>query len=627
MTLNEKINKLLQNRVNSLVSLKGVSDAEVSFNEEADFHNEYLFGDGTNLGVVNFLELYYRELNLAVGRTATSPSLHAGLGTTKNSWITRFQSAVTLAGDGSLYPDSNADGVADDQINQTSAWLYNNGDQRQSTPLTEPLRSSFVSSIAGSVATDASDGRTSAYVYNTEPEALAAGQARADADNGVGLLGKRTQNADSSDTAPEITTEQDAALPNLWRYIVGSGGVDHLDYYNEPEKTNLENNLSSAVSVLQAYYDHLLTVEAAIQDLDAGNNTLFSESGMSSDIDTASELTNISSQKGNIQSLIIAFQGELGYFSSFTAGDDISGQVGYNRTTFNNKLSSIIPGLYNDANSHLSSRILEVEAIIGYENPSASFRKWLYFWVTQNIAKPTSPYVGLGGISTARSSQISSLSNSNAALNDLFGDSSQYLPTPSLVGTFLNPKINDSGVILQQRVNLLWLGSPAANKYKIFRKRKADLVSFSNDNWTDADFLDWQVSLNPDSGSIEIKYLDTSFVSGEQYVYRVQMFDSSSDGPASSLQRIDSFDSSSLQSKIFDDENEISVSSIVDGRMTVFEGHGLSRGGWILIRSDDLLVEDFFQIEAATEDIIVITDSITLGSSKIYKAFGVVRIP
>lgn len=641
MTFNEKVAKLLNDRVNALVSLKGVGDAEDSFNEEADFNNQYLFGDGTNLGIVNFFELYYKEMNLAVGRTATTPTLHIGVGSTKTSWINQFRSAATLAGDGSLYLDSNSDGVADDEINLASAWLHRNGDQGQSTPVISSLEDTYNSNtILGVSASATANDRTDGVLYDTIPLAESAAQSKAEAEQGIGLLGKRTQNSDSSDNFSTsemryetVTVVEDVGDPpvptnvDYYQFFIGANGADHPDYYNEPFKTALENNLSSSISALQSYYDHLLEIETAITAIDSETNTLFTESDMNNDINSSTELININSQKIAIGSALSDFQDELDYFSSFTASDDISSQTGYDRTTFNNKLNNIIPTLYSTVESYISSRIPQIETLIDLDSSPSdeplSFRKWLLFWVEQNIRKPISPYIGLNGIGTARSNQEALLSGTNNTLNTLFGDPTKYFPTPVLSGTFLNPKIDENGLILQQRVNLLWLGSPASNKYKIFRAKRGE-VAVSNDNWTDAYLLAWQVELNENSGSIEIQYLDTSFDANEKYIYRVQMFDTTSEGPPSPLEQIDSFESSSLQSKIYDDENEITTSSITSGRMTVSEGHGLSRGNWILVKSDNLAVEEFYQIDAATEDTIILSSPINAGSSKIYKAFGVI---
>jgi len=647
MTFQEKVDALKQDRTNTISAIRGINSSEVDLQESIDFNNQYLFGDGTHLGVVNFLELYYSELNLAVGRIATTPALHNGLDSTKNSWTSQFNSAVTTAGDGSLYLDGNSDGIADENINNSSAWLFQNGDQGQTNAGIKSEISS-INSALGASASNNSDSRISDYIYTSGDgtglddtvDALLAAQTRAQSDRGSGLLGKRTQNADENSEfvvepdpltgTQEIYTEEDPSDPGFWRYTVGYNGADTPHYFAEPERSNLINALDSIIIELQSYEAKIIEIEGYITSVDNGTNALFSEAGMDNDIDTATELINLGNLKTQIQSLITDYQSQSSYFSVFTASTDISGQVGYIEADFNNRLNTTISGLNSTLTSELNSRVTEVESFINLSDATLTlgFRKWLYFWVKENIQKPVSPYISLNGIGVAKTSQQNSLSNQNATLNTVSGNAEEYLVNAPMIGAFPNPKLDENGIILQQRVNLLWLGYPAANKYKIFRSPRSSIVSITNDNWTDATLLSWIITVNEDSGSIDIEYLDTTFLANTLYIYRVQAFDSTGDGPSSPLPRIDSFDSSSLQSKIYDEANGVALTDITSGRMTVPEGHEFQSGSWVYIVADDFSVEEFYLVSAVTEDTVILENtSLNLGASTIYRTFGVIQTP
>jgi len=134
MTFEEKVLKLLDNRSNALVSKKGTFQSETEAEAERDFNNEYLFGDGTDEGVVNILEAYYKEMNIGVGRTSSAPALQGGVGASKTSYLSQFTNAVDLNGDSAsgFYPP-DAYGIGAQNINMSSIWFTTSGDNGQTT--------------------------------------------------------------------------------------------------------------------------------------------------------------------------------------------------------------------------------------------------------------------------------------------------------------------------------------------------------------------------------------------------------------------------------------------------------------------------------------------------------------
>ena len=570
MTFEEKVQSILDKRTIALISKKGALQSEVDANGEKDFNNIYLFGDGTNEGVVNFFESYYRELNLAVGRTTSSPSLQGGIGTSQSAYLARFITAVDLNGDdatGFYPPDAYNIGAQD--LNYSSIWFTTNGDQGQTTGGIVGLGSSLTSATTN--------------LYNKRQEDL------------------------TGPTPPDYFPD---GLP------------DNPDYYDNPYRSNLLTAFTNLISGLNNYKTYLGTTITLLTKVQDDQNELVNITNSKLDY-PLSDISIMESLQLTIQDHIDDVTDEYNYFNSFSASNNISGQPGYNRTTFNTKLTSTLPSLTSGIGSTLTTRESQVKTALSYNSLSSGIRKWLIFWITQNIEKPIAPYVTLNGITGALNNAEKSITSSDNALNILYGDPTRYITTPRTLATYFDPTLDVDGLIIENKITYLWLGTPIANKYKIYRRSIVDTTVLNNDAWTDLDLLTWTITVNPETNNIDIEHIDDSVLSDTLYSYRAQIFDTD-EGPSSPLNRLDSFNSSSLQSRIYD-EDGYSVVSILDGEIDVGIEHGIVSGTFVYIK-DSFGADGIYQVIDISDTKIYIENSVVSSNTgTVHKTFGIMK--
>jgi len=132
--------------------------------------------------------------------------------------------------------------------------------------------------------------------------------------------------------------------------------------------------------------------------------------------------------------------------------------------------------------------------------------------------------------------------------------------------------------------------------------------------------------LNPDSGLVITSYVDSSVEGGTEYAYAVKAFDI--DDPEANIHRIDSFDSGSASSLVYDENESYTVDfveEIPSGlRLTLNEEHEFSAGEHIYI--DGLGFARINNISNARLDISRYSVS-QLDGATVYPAPGIVLIP
>ena len=509
MTYQEKIEKLFGDRGIALSSLSSAYKEEINKIDELNFYYSYLFGTGgNNIGLINILELYYKEINTSVGRTTSRPALHNGFGTSEAAWKNAFNLAVTVRGDdaeGFYPPDGN--NIGNKTFNENSDYLTTNLDNNETEGgIVSTLISGSAVRLAIGSAADTSTGKSSP-------------------DFGVGIIGQRT--ADNTEVETNEGTTEDPIIVTTY----GDGTTDNPDWYNTPYKTNFENALQNIINSLTSYKNYLDDIKGYLEYIQNGEHAQFEEASMASDMPT-SDISAINTLQDNIQTHIDDLQEELDYFSSFTASDNIGGQTGYVRSEFDNKLNTTVPNILTAIVSTLQTRATNVRTNIDYNNTSGSFRKWIVFWIKQAIGKFNGPLITLDGIGdSVIPNAITSLTNANQALNIMFGPQYEnYLIKPEVFAAFFNPVLNEeTAQIITRRVGVVWLANIAANRYNIYRRKVNGLTSlFNNQEQWSGDFLiEEYAQTNDDQTMVRSDYMDEGgdLQNGGLFVYRVKSFD------------------------------------------------------------------------------------------------------
>jgi len=624
-TFNEKLESLKTDRTNALnQKVNAQLTKEEAFSEDS-FNSEYLFGDGTFIGVNDLIYKYLYEKQLENGNTYTTPQLSNW---NKTTWDVEIDNSLSQSG-GDYYPG----GITQQDIDASTAWLNSNGETVAAT--TGIINGGEIQSLLnaiGSNATDASNGRTSAYIYLSEAEAITAGQQRAAADAGTGIRGKRTQNADGNDGSPEIIAEESSPGSGSWRYVVGANGIDYPNYFNEPERSNLLNAITTLINTINltsTYRTHLIDIYNNVSDIKNGTNTLFSESSM--DADTDDDTTALQTLFNNFDTYIgtntdvvtdNTLYGYYNYFSQFTAANDISGQAGYVQADFNTYLTSL-ETLTNTIDTTITNRYNSIDTLLGSNYSTAvtdftKLKKWRYFWINQRLDRPNGARVTYIAMDDAIANAEEAIAEADEGLAVVLGSDSvahsEYIPTPRILAAYYNPLIEkQTGIEKQKRMGVVWQGQQHATTYEIYR-REISNVSLTNNTWSDVpyDTLTLPGDVDPDTGFLKIEYQDTNIDKNTTYAYKVRIFDNTHD----------TFNSASLESKVFN-EPGISFTEILNGQIDFGFDHGLKKRQFVLIKMDepDITIDGFIIIAAADETTITFSEDFNnAGSGTIYTA-------
>jgi hypothetical protein len=150
------------------------------------------------------------------------------------------------------------------------------------------------------------------------------------------------------------------------------------------------------------------------------------------------------------------------------------------------------------------------------------------------------------------------------------------------------------------------------------------LDSPDNTAWTDDYLLDWVTEKSEDTQSILTEYTDEDLEINKLIAYRVESFDSN-EGPTSVQDRLDSFNSSSEQSLIFN-ETGFTISSIVNGIITTTTEHNINNGSYIALK-DTTSNDGYYFVEAITNNLLKLQDlTINDTSGTVHQAFGIIQI-
>lgn len=672
MTYEEKVKKILEQRETALLGIDGVLKSEAALKEERDLNEDFLFGDGTNLSPINILEMYYEEMNVSVGRTSSAPALQGGVGSSEASWKSRFQSAITLSGDGSIYLDSDGDGIADNEVNSNSIWFTNNSDNGETNNGIYNNVTSLIAPAIGTPANQTGNDRTNGVTYTDDlPSAQAAALAKAQAERGTALLGRRSQNSDEDDTPIVVTAltgtneieilnvesqvsdgEGGYITQNDYTIHIGSNGQDHINYYTGTERTNFENALTNLRNAIRDTYKPKVTaLQTELQKINNGENYLFDVASMNEQ-ELIDDLTNVNNLISALDNHINDLDLQLEYFTGFTGGVDLTEQtttvdgavVDYNKTDFDDRLNNQVPSLVSAIENTLSNRIAQIETAISLGDSTKSLRKWIVFWAIENIGKPSGPLVGLKGISEAYAQAEAGVKKANNSALVLFGTNRNlYISTPTGIYTFQDNVFDDNTWQVVKRRNAFgWVGPVYCNMFKIYRKNiTRNSESPNNDNWSEVNLYDAKVEIDENSGIINQLYIDEdpNIKVGDVYLYRVSGFDTNetvtigSENISPQKAMLDTFDnqpSGSKQSRVYNEDNLFNFSSMNNGVFT-FENPNEKE---VDFGNDDYIaivnstgLNGFYKIESIDNNVVTLTNKdISFSRGQIAKAYGVLEI-
>jgi hypothetical protein len=566
-----------QNRSIAMLSLQSIRSAISQANVQLTFMNRYLFGITGSEGICTILANYYTEVFQWTGRTSQKPGNIAD----STTWGYKLAYACSAFGDqyfessvtaDMLYPP-NGSGVPVPTMSRGCTWLSNSKDS--GNPFSASSVYGCANSLAVSIGTPATIGLN-----------------RGSVSYGTGLRGARACDNEGAGGAGPY----------------GSGAADLPHYYNDgtmPIPNNLNpstnnrsgviNGLSALIAALNSILTPLNTQIAVLQKIQANTNVLFVEANMTADA-PLSDIAAMQAQVTAINGWLTTLGTYSTYFNSFTASNDISGQAGYVASTFDANLIALqtLCGTITSAALARSNAVtVAMSNTAPGTEPTTGLRKWLVFWVSQLANKPASPYYSLIGLSNsapfsvvnagnnAEVFAITNLSNSKKSLDTVIGTPTSYLEKPIMNAAYNNPVMdNIAKTVLSQRVSVVFNGVLASNRHSIFRHDITTVWPTDNSAWVEASYAD-VIQADVGSGFTRLFFDDTSVVLGHLYVYRVQSFDTSVSPFVAS--RLDSYDTSSLQSDIFT-ANVVSATSVT-GNVVTTGAHNLVSGQMVALSS------------------------------------------
>lgn len=613
MTFAEKVEQLREKRSIALSSRVNITIAEIEEQEHDDFDNKYLWGEGSDIGIQDLIKLYYQERNLERGRNYTSPSI---ANYTKGFWDNRLSQALDIYGDGAtgFYPPDGV-GIAAETMNYNTPWLNNNDDDGVTNVGIEYLISTIDAAI-GEDAFDADNNRTDGVDYGSLLAAATAGAARALADGGSGLRGRRTENSEVSPWG--------ASPP--FQYMVGTGGVDDSTYHDNPEKQALLDAIDALIAEINSasfYQVKLTEIYDEIDDIKTGTNTLFDETNMKADVDD--DRSAITTLKSNLDTWVGDSGDAVGAGTLWGYRNWFAGAVG-GSGSYNTYLTALETLAVTTIGGAINTRFNNVNTLLGDGAPVfTKIKKWRSFWIGTRILKPDASLITLEALQFASGNSFENLKIVDDQLVILFGsDYEKYVPTPEMITSFPKHKRDEeTSVITKYRIGIAYIGQAHATEYLIFR-RELSAVSIDNTDWGDAIYATF-TTVNPNTGLIKNVFVDedVNLDAGQSYCYRVRTRDTQITSPHDNYL---GQQTGSVESKIYEDTEEKTFTSITNSKIDLGADHGISSGKYVAIK-DTSSSDGFYLVTKVNEEIITVSPVIaSAGAGKLYPANSVIFI-
>jgi len=583
MIFNDKVKKIKQNRSNALNNKIMLKKAELEAIDENDFNISYLFGVGYS-GISDFIKLYYTEMEQENNTVFNYPILS---NYTKAEWDNIFNEALNYTLSPALYiNDKNHNYGQDIQAAGISAWFNTNGKNVGTTGLL-----SVIENVINKVGNNATvlGTYTSNYSYSTAANAHAAAVSLAKTTNWAGttLKGKRSCDLIDPDNNPngEITTDFDGT--DSYRFNLGDGNIENVNYYTNPEKNDLLNSITSLISSIDNNSNYQSNLNIIYDELDKlydvnhinHNEKIYLTNITNDIIDDRSTITNYISSINNsvgVNTDVLANNTLYGYKNYFTSA------IG-NEGDFNTSLDNLVT-LCNSIQNLINTRNGTLDNIVG-TTENDRFKKHRLFWSKTIIKKPDGSLTTISSVeqgSMAYNNVIKQIESANNELSVLFNNKDEWIMTPELYASYYDPKINKKTKIIEDDISyLIFSGQAHAEGYKIYRKEMNPSL-INNNNWITGEIEDFTDI--GDNGDVKTTYKDSNVLNDKIYLYRISIYDTIND--------INS--SASNQSKIYDDINYFTITTKIvdDGLLSKVNigSHKFKKNTYGVIRGDS----DFF---------------------------------
>jgi len=516
-TFKEEYFKALETRGLALTAKRNAIQIKEAAEKRKNDLEKILFGDNDSHGIVYALSIFYKQIMLMSGKETTKPLL-SDLATAKSQYQSNFSLSVSVAGDGvgGLHPPQiDNPNAGQDDVNKASLWITNfaleNSPSKQGVmPLLDNL-----TNIIGSEAVNANNRGS----YETEELA----QEQANLDKGIGILGERTENSEVYAVG--------SSSNSYW--TIGKNGIDTPDNFSQ------KANLITAFNLIK---DKLISLSEVLDQevilLGGEKNTIFQEFKIELPVDP--ELANFIT---TIQDFTDHIQVYINYFDQFADSSPSA-----KRTEINAKLidalnySAIIATALNNRIDSITSGMLG--------NASSGLIKSLNFWVSEIVAKSDGPYAMVFAANDMLSQALTNIDDKNNRLLFFTSDYKEWVETPLIQSIYDRAVLNlDQTTIKRWETDILWNMVLSANKYLLLYKPLSRItLPLNNNPWKSASKL-WVTEEAP-SGFL--KNSVTIAPPLENTLFRLIALDTSQ-GDVGKFERMDAFDTESLQSDIISD--------------------------------------------------------------------------
>lgn len=461
--------------------------------EEKEQNEEFLFGDGSYLGIDDIIDLYWNTLIGLYTSGSISTDLTLSLIETWN-----FDNPVW--DDDGVLKSPISDYITTNNLSNSGTTIYNSlilflGDSATST-----------------------GNYTSSYSYTTQALALSAMASYDNGRNGSALLGTRTR-----DSQPQ-STDQDSNYPYNWRFSIGDSTLENPDYWDSDIYTEIDNLLSDLNSVL---FD-LNSIKDTIDDID-NNDLIFNKELFDTFYTTLT--TFISDISGQISSLT-TYKNTLE-----TLDDDLSS----NRTSINTTLENLVSDLDN-WNSGVSTKWSNGQngnGIFGDPETEGTINNYRLVVLSTLNQFPDGLIEIINQFNLNPDAADDKLLKEELKLRVYGVLTSEYILKLTVSAKY-NRKINE--------VTIRWTSPLHPNKFKIYRELSSNVSN--NDEWSESKLIgsvEYPTDVDPDLGWTIQSYIDDTVIQGNIYVYRVKAVDDYWNGQGKPC-----VDSESPQSDVWD---------------------------------------------------------------------------
>jgi hypothetical protein len=311
----------------------------------------------------------------------------------------------------------------------------------------------------------------------------------------------------------------------------GSGSSDGF-----PSKIHFMNGLDNLTNILNDWKNQTETI---IETLNGANGEIITEYKIDLPIE---DLENLSTSLTQANVFLHTIQEYAAYFNNFL-GTGTAAQTQL-REKLNNLRNYI--GVIRD---NINTRCNAIPLLMG--DASNGLKKHLIFWIKDVTKKPDGPYALLSTADDMITNSVDKIKNEDDRLSFFEQDKDRWILTPNLTLIYDDPILELDKTVKERRITLVWEPIASANKYRILIKPFNEIRNnLTNDFWDDAETY-WITEKNSKTGLLQNTL--TIPAPGVPISIRMAAYDSN-EGDSGYFDRMDIFDSCSIQTNIVSEE-------------------------------------------------------------------------